>query len=195
MPILLSVIWSGCFVSGRTAITPRRAAQAFADHLNSVLNRTVTDSRLSLIPLPYSTSAFELTRLVGEASAPLELDGTAARLFVRQIIEVIDGHCRTESYSYRLQADEAVGSWLVRWEYHRERPRHDYSYPLAHVHVNATFDDGIPAGRLHIPTRRVPLELVIWHLIAEWDVRPRLDEWQPLLGESIEGFDERRRAD
>jgi hypothetical protein len=30
----------------------------------------VTDSRLSLIPLPYSTSAFELTRLVGEASAP-----------------------------------------------------------------------------------------------------------------------------
>jgi hypothetical protein len=155
----------------------------------------VTDSRLSLIPLPYSPSAFELTRLVDQASAPLELDGTSAQLFVRQIIEVVDGHCRTEFYSYRLQAGESVGTWLVRWEYHRAPPKRDYPYPLAHVHVNAAFEDGIPAGRLHIPTRRVPLELVIWHLVAEWDVRPKIDEWRSVLAESIEGFDERRRAD
>lgn len=61
--------------------------------------------------------------------------------------------------------------------------------------MNATFADGIPAGRLHIPTRRVPLELVIWHLVVEWDVRPKLDEWGSLLAGSIEGFDERRKAD
>lgn len=154
----------------------------------------MSDSRLSLIPLPYSTSAFELTRLVDQASAPLELAGTSARLFVRQIVEVVDDHCQTEFYSYRLQANVSVGSWLVRWEYYRAPPRADYPYPLAHVHVNTAFGDGSAAGRLHIPTRRIPLELVIWHLVAEWGVTPRTDDWRAILGESIEGFDERRTA-
>ncbi len=114
---------------------------------------------------------------------------------MRQLIEVVDGHCQTESYSYRLQADESRESWLVRWEYFRTPPRPDYPYPLAHVHVNAAFVDGSPAGRLHIATRRVPLELVIWHLITEWGVTPRTDDWRAVLNASIEGFDERRRAD
>jgi hypothetical protein len=148
-----------------------------------------------LLALPYSSTAFELTRLVDRASAPLELDGTTARLFVRQIIEVVDGHCQVESYSYRLQADESLESWLIRWEYYRAAPRPDYSYPLAHVHVNAVFPDGSTVGRLHIPTRRVPLELVTWHLIAEWGVAPRLDDWRALLTQSIEGFDARRTID
>ncbi len=148
-----------------------------------------------MLALPYSTSAFELTRLVDRASAPLELDGTSARLFVRQIIEVAGGHCQVESYSYRLQADESVESWLIRWEYYRAAPRPDYPYPLAHVHVNATFADGSSVDRLHIPTRRVPLELVIWHLIAECDVAPRLEDWRGLLTQSIEGFDARRTID
>lgn len=84
-----------------------------------------------MLALPYSTSAFELTRLVERASAPFELDGTSARLFVRQLITVVDGHCQVESYSYRLQADESVESWLIRWEYYRAAPRPDYRYPLA----------------------------------------------------------------
>lgn len=114
---------------------------------------------------------------------------------MRHLIEVVDGHCQTESYSYRLQADESRESWLVRWEYYRSPPRADYAYPLAHVHLNAAFSDGSDAGRLHVPTRRVPLELVIWHLITEWGVTPRTDDWRAVLNESIAGFDERRRAD
>lgn len=126
---------------------------------------------------------------------PLELLGGSARLFVRQLIEVVDGHCQTASYSYWLQTAESRESWLVRWEYYRSPPRADYPYPLAHVHVNAALTDGAPIGQLHIPTRRVPLELVVWHLITEWGVTPRTDEWRPVLNESIKGFDERRRAD
>jgi hypothetical protein len=133
-------------------------------------------------------------RGVGQESAPLELYGSSYRLFVRQVIEVVDGHCQVESYGYRLQADESRESWLIRWEYLRERPRLDYPYPSAHVHVNGEFWDRAPVSPLHIPTRRVPLELVIWHLIAEWDVRPKTDDWQQLLSESIAGFDERRTA-
>jgi hypothetical protein len=100
----------GCSGSARTGIElPRRAAQRFADHLNGVLNSTVSDSRLSLIPLPADPGAFELTRLVDGDSAPLDLHGTTVRLFVRQVIVVKDGHCSTESYGYRL-----LGSTRIR---------------------------------------------------------------------------------
>lgn len=186
---------SACYASGRTVIEPpRRAAQAFADHLNYVLNRTISDSRLSLVELPRTPGVFELARRVGQASAPLELHGTPARLFVRQVIEVVGGHCQVESYSYRLQRDDSRESWLLRWEYFREPPRADYPYAPAHVHLNGNFADGQPAERLHTPTRRVPLELVAWHLIAEWGVRSKIAAWRQLLVESIEGFDERRTA-
>lgn len=113
---------------------------------------------------------------------------------MRQLLVVVDGHCRIESYTYRLQSGDETKSWLIRWEYHREPPRGDYEYSLAHVHVHGQFPDGEPIDRLHIPTRRVPLELVVWHLIAEWGVESKTDDWQAILTESIEGFDERRTA-
>jgi hypothetical protein len=52
-------------------------------------------------PIPGYADAFKLTRLVNGDDAPLELDGTAAHLFVQQIVVVDDGRCRTESYSCR----------------------------------------------------------------------------------------------
>lgn len=173
----------------------RKAAQAYVDHLNAVLNRTVTDSRLSLIALPDDDAAFEITRLEGRARAPLALHGSSLRLFVRQTIVVVDGHCQTESYGYRLQSGTSAGSWFIRWEYFRDPPRPDYVYPLAHVHMNGTFENAEPIAKLHIPTRRVPLELVIWHLVAEWDVGTRDGDWNAILRESISGFDDRRTGD
>jgi hypothetical protein len=107
-------------------------------------------------------------------------------LFVRETIAVVAGRCRTESYGYRLQTDDSVGSWLVRWEYHREPPRADYAYPAAHVHINGVFAGGQPAQRLHIPTSRVPIELVIQHLIAEWGVECKSRDWRPLLAASMD---------
>lgn len=125
---------------------------------------------------------------------PLELQGTSSRLFVRQLFEVVDGHCQIESYSYRLQTTDERESWLLRWEYYREPPKVDYPYPLAHVHFNGRLTDRTQADRLHVPTRRIPLELVVWHLVAEWGVEPKGDDWRAVLEESIAGFDERRRA-
>jgi hypothetical protein len=113
---------------------------------------------------------------------------------VRQSIVVIDGRCQTESYTYRLQSDLGLKSWLIRWEYHRDPPRPDYVYPAPHVHVHGRFSDSEAIDRLHIPTRRVPLELVAWHLIAEWGVQSKSDDWQAILTESIKGFDERRTS-
>lgn len=113
---------------------------------------------------------------------------------------MVGNHCQTVSYAYRFQSGEEMASWLLRWEYYRERPRAEYAYPLAHVHVNADFGDLAPAAshlhkppsHLHIPTARVPLELVLWHLIAEWGVMPKTDDWRQVLDDSLKGFEERR---
>lgn len=174
--------------------TPRSAAQAFVDHLNAVLNATVSDARLSLLALPGDERAFEITRLIDSSRAPLELLGSQLRLFVRHTIVVTDGHCQTESYAYRLQGDQTSASWLLRWEYFRNPPRPDYLYPLAHLHVNGAFANNKPIAPLHIPASRVPLESVLWHLTAEWGVAPRTDAWQTILSESADGFHERRTA-
>lgn len=82
---------------------PRKTAHDFADYLHGVVNRTVSDSRLTLIPVPHDDAAFEITRLVGATRAPLDLLGSGLRLFVHQTIVVADGKCHTESYTYRVQ--------------------------------------------------------------------------------------------
>jgi hypothetical protein len=175
-----------CFASGRTGTKlSRSVAQGLADQLNGVLNRTVSDSRLSITPIAGYPDAFELIRVVDGANASLELGGTTARLYVRLVVVVEDGRCRTESYAYRLQADGSMGSWLVRWEYVRDPPPSDSAYPRAHVHVNGKFPDEAPIGRLHIPTRRMSLELIVRHLITDWDVKPRSDGWEAILDDSI----------
>lgn len=162
----------------------------------------MTDARLSLLPIPGRETHFNLACFQGRERVSLALHGVSERLFVQQAIEVVGQHCQTVTYGYRLQTGDAPSSWLLRWEYSREPPRADYAYPLAHVHVNAQFvDAGLAADRLaktpshlHVPTARVPLELVLWHLVAEWGVTPKTDVWREILRESLEGFEERRTA-
>lgn len=124
----------------------------------------------------------------------MELHGTSARLLVQQKIDVDTerGRCLTVTYTYRYQVDERPESWLFRWEFLRERPRADYAYPLAHFHVNGTLVDGRDVGGIHFPTRRLPLEFVLWDLIVEWGVKPLDFRWQEILQESIRGFEERQ---
>jgi hypothetical protein len=182
----------GCCVSGRTdRALSRRVAQDLADRLNSVLNRTVSDSRLSVRKVADRSGAFELSRVVAENDTPLELNGVPLRLFVKHVVTIENGRCRTNTYSYRLQPDGAGKSWLIRWEYARNRPTADYVYPLAHVYFNGNFQNGTFAGKLHVPTNPVGLGLVIRHLVTDWDVKPRTDDWESILEESTaQGFDQ-----
>ncbi len=133
--------------------------------------------------------AFLVARVVDGDYVPLELDGTAAHLFVQQVVVVEGDRCRTESYVYRLQADASESSWLMRWEYFREPPVADYPYPPAHVHVNGTFPGGEPIAGQHIPAPRMPLELVIRYLISDRGVKPRSEDWEAILEDSAAGFD------
>ena len=132
--------------------------------------------------------AFLVARFVDGDYVALELDGTAAHLFVQQVVVVEDDRCRTESYVYRLQGDASESSWLMRWEYFREPPVAGYPYPLAHVHVNGTFPDGEPIAGQHIPAPRMPLELVIRYLISDCGVKPRSEDWEAILEESAADF-------
>jgi hypothetical protein len=169
--------------------------RGFADHLNGVINRTASECRLSVIA-DKSTDRprFDIARLVEGAITPLDLNGSRARLLVQQKVEVEDDHVSTLTYVYRYQLDETKGSWLFRWEFFRNKPKDDYPYPLAHFHVNANMETRADLDHVHFPTRRVPLELVLWDLIEEWSVKPLDDDWRAILEESIGGFDERQRV-
>lgn len=189
------------FGSDKTAIpAARNVAQGFADHLNAVLNRTLTDARLTLVDFG-TPDHFTLTCLESDRPTSFALHGTSLRLFVSQNIEVEGEKVHTASHAYRLGTDDRKDAWLVRWEYYRRAPRKGYPYPLAHVHLNAALlnqDAGNelakPLPHLHIPTARVPLELILWHLLAEWGVDSKTANWQEVLRESLEGFYERRTA-
>lgn len=181
---------------GKTAIaSPRRVAEGLADHLNRVLNRTVTDGRLSLVSDPADERTYTLACLTPTESGSFALHGTMRRLLVLQRLHVVGKHCETLSYQYRLSRGKDKATWLIRWEYLRRRPTPDYAYPLAHLHVNGEFAGRtLSLRKLHVPTARIPLELVLWHLIAEWGVEPKRKSWQQILQESIEGFETRRQA-
>jgi hypothetical protein len=172
-------------------------AQSLARHLNRVLNQTVSDSHLSVSPVTGDGDGdtFKLERLVERENVPLQLRGTTARLSVRQLVVVKDGRCRTKSYVYRLQADESLKSWLMRWEYEREHPDPDYPYGLAHMHIRATSPDGTPidahpVDRHHIPAPQMPLEEIIRYLVADRGVKSKSKDWKAILEESAKTFDD-----
>ena len=168
---------------------PRRAAQRFADHLNGVLNRTVSDSRLVVAPIPGEPDTFKLTRVVEEDDVPLELDGTTARLFVQQVVVVEDDQCRTESYLYRLQADH-VSALDSRSLGVPSRPAAGEISLSAGARARQWDLRRREAGEpQHIATARVSLELVLRNLISDWGVKPRTNDWEAILKQSAEAFD------
>ncbi len=151
-----------------------------------------------MVEIPGEVDLYLIKRVEGGDDPPLELSGTQRTLFAQQVIRVVDEsdgrkHCQTVSYRYRLQADASPKSTLIRWEYDREPPRPDYQYPPAHVHFHGELE-GEDARSRHVPTGRVPLEYVVWHLISDWETAPLVDEWKAILEASIEGFQERRTA-
>lgn len=131
---------------------------------------------------------------------PFDLHGGTLLLYVEHEVDIADDKAHTAAYRYVLQADPAHDSWLARWEYLRERPS-GYPYALGHVHVQADFAEPLRAGpagkalsRMHLPTARVALELVLRHVIAEWGVQAKTDGWSKILDDSLAGFEERRTA-
>lgn len=165
-----------------------------------MLNSTVSDARLSLVSRPYSATRFLITCVQEARPVPFELHGSPLLLYVEHEVDAAEDKAHTAAYRYVLQAGDEHESWLVRWEYLRDRPA-GYPYALGHLHVRADFNEPLRAGsaakklsRLHLPTARVAFELVLRHVITEWAVQTKTDAWSQILDDSQAGFEERRTA-
>ena len=85
------------------------------------------------------------------------------------------------AYRYQAGHDLDDPKPLFVYEYNRSAPP---SYPRCHLHVFAAPDGYAlerPFSRLHLPTRRITLEQIVWHLIQEHGVQPRRDDWHEVL--------------
>ena len=85
------------------------------------------------------------------------------------------------AYRYQAGHDLDDPKPVFVYEYIRGAPP---SYPRCHLHLFATPDHyplERPFPRLHLPTRRITLEQVVWHLIHEHNVQPRRPDWHQVL--------------
>ena len=92
------------------------------------------------------------------------------------------------TYTYQASGDLDDPKPVFVYDYNRDVP---YPYPRCHLHVHAvpkhyTGDQLFP--RLHLPTRRITLEQVVWHLIREHAVEPRHRDWHEVLWRHEEWF-------
>ena len=98
--------------------------------------------------------------------------------------------------TFRLQptAELDDDEWI--WEYHYARVRSAHGDrllpPRCHLHVNADSgglqDHAQPLRQLHLPTRRITLEQIVWHLVTDFDVEPRKKDWRQILECNEERF-------
>jgi hypothetical protein len=102
---------------------------------------------------------------------------------------------RTSSFQYQQDADPGTDAWIFRYEYLRD-PGTGYPHPQSHLHINGdlavagVLPQRRALGRVHFPTRRMPLEGVIRLLAEEFDVPTATppDVWRPLLAEAERAF-------
>ena len=83
---------------------------------------------------------------------------------------------------------------VFEFHYQREAPA---GYPRCHLHVHAAprhYPGQKPFARLHLPTRRITLEQVVWHLIQEHGVQPRRPDWRHVLWRHETRFRDTQRS-
>ena len=85
--------------------------------------------------------------------------------------------CHTLGYSYELQV--LSGPSVLAFHFHRSLE--NVSYP--HLHTRQ-YRSPVNLARAHIPSGRVPLEVVIRSAIQDLGVAPRRSDWSDVLDES-----------
>lgn len=147
----------------------------YADWLNGVLNRTITDSRLSILTAE-GEDTYQLTRLQNRVRSPLELRPSGWLLF-RQTVRV--GEKDTiivvaASYQYYLDVPDL---WLFRYDHELELSE---TKPRTHLHVNGTSHQGGDLKAIHFPTGGISAERVIAHLIMEHGIKAKCGQRKAL---------------
>lgn len=172
------------------------AARRFQDHLNDLLTRTITQTRIVVFtPKGSSVAQVGFRQAGGPIAASLGTNFGELDLSVLQICdseEQPDGlhRLRTAAYTYTL-TPQGSDEPAIRWEYLRTRP--DPEARWARHHVQGPFliglqMGGVSANALHIPTGFVTVEEVIRFCIADLGVNPLSNEWNERLEESYTLF-------
>lgn len=173
------------------------AVRAFIDHLNRLLVRTVTRSRLVLVPVPspepgqvWIQVAF---RQGGQpTTAPLRTRFGQMGLFLGQVCESRtsgDGTYTLSTISYRYAlTPEHTREPLLRWEYVRQPTDPDARWCRHHLQgpVPLRLADNLQVllNDFHLPTGWVPIEEVLRFCIVDLGVRPLSPNWHEALTES-----------
>ncbi len=129
--------------------------------------------------------------IVGHHMAPPSYRGQPALLSngmylnVRIALQVIRNpvHLVTLAATFTYQAGDSLDDPRPVFEYHYDRDSQS-GYPRCHLHVHAEpphYTVERSFSRLHLPTRRLTLEQIVWHLIQEHGVQPRRDDWHQVL--------------
>ena len=163
--------------------------QAYIDHLNGLLNATISDSRLVLLEVDGGSDQKHIGRFQ-DRRLPLELDPSGF-LHFRQLVHRVEDHVEVTQAIYVFSHSEDPDdedAWVFRYEYDRLP---EPTKPQSHLHVNAE-RSGKSIRHIHFPTSRISVEQLIAHLIMEHDISSARDDWRDFLGASHQGFVKRR---
>lgn len=173
------------------------AVRAFREHLNDLLARTVTQTRLVTLPhrgrrRPASVQvAF---RQGGRATeALLRTRYGPMHLYLGQRCESVQRDRRhrlvTAAYRYTLRAEDQEEP-LLRWEYERRWPDPDARWCRHHLQgdVALPLGAGVSLNDLHLPTGYVTVEEVLRFCIVDLGVPPLATDWSEQLEASYALF-------
>jgi hypothetical protein len=175
--------------------TLQEATEAFRQHINSVLARTVTQTQLILLRTT-TTERFQLTfRQAGAVhQARLNTKYGAIYLYLGQTCESdIDPdrrhRLRTVSYRYTLRPEHATDP-IFRWEYVKTLGSNEL---FCRHHVQGPIPISLNRAQLelddvHLPTGFVTIEEILRFCIVDLGVTPLSDDWHNILSDSYERF-------
>jgi hypothetical protein len=174
------------------------AISKYADHLNRLLARTITQTRLVAFTAetsqPRRPTRMDLAfRRGGRViQAPLSTRFGRIDLFIAQLCESIVTEARTHilravKYAYHL-TPPGNQQPAVRWEYDGQPVDPSARWCRHHLQGPITLPIGDRRGLLlndlHLPTGRVPIEEVVRFCIVDLEVKPLSRDWYEVLEES-----------
>jgi hypothetical protein len=175
------------------------AVEQLREHLNRVLARTVTETRLVTVTYPRDQrpSAIHVAfRQAGRATeAPLRTRYGRMRLYLGQQCDSAEHEGRhrlyTASYRYTLRHESATEP-VLRWEYLREWPDSSARWCRHHIQGDVTIPlgGGVSLNELHAPTGFVTIEEILRFCIVDLGVDPLAPDWHETLEESYRLFKE-----
>lgn len=183
-------------ITGRTL---EEASATFRDHVNGVLARTVTATRLIMVQAVRPRGAPSGIQLAfrqqgAPIEAPLNTRFGRVGLYLGQTCQSTVGNdelhrLRTVSYRYTL-TPEGAREPLFRWEYEKA-PDGVGLYCRHHLQGDVPLQFGrtsVLLNDLHLPTGFVTIEEVLRFCIVDLEVPPLSENWHAILTDSYELF-------